>query len=256
MTSENEKELQQLKKRIEELAGKSYEHNVYTYTGFLSMAEQDVFYQMEGELRGIPYRLFGGSGECERRMLRFGSEESCGYEEAFPVVCLLAEPLISKFADDFSHRDFLGAVMNLGIDRSTVGDIFIIEKSAYIFCTDRIAPFIAENLDKVRHTNVTCSITDAEASLPVREPEQTAFTVSSERADGIIAKIYNLSRNQSLALFRSGKVYINGRLNENNSCILKKDDRVSVRGFGRFVYYGASHETKKGKLSVTAGIYK
>lgn len=256
MTADSEKELQQLKKRIAELARKSYEHNVYTHTGFLSMAEQDIFYQMAGELKGIPYKLFGGSGDCERRMLRFGSEESLGYEEAFPIICLLAEPLVPKFADDFNHRDFLGAVMNLGIDRSTVGDIFLDGKSAYLFCTDKIAPFIAENLDKVKHTNVKCSVTDMEAGLPVKEPEQTSFTVSSERADGIIAKVYNMSRNQSLALFRSGKIYINGRMNENNSCNLKKNDMVSVRGFGRFVYYGISHETKKGKLSVTAGIYK
>lgn len=256
MTADNEKELLQLRRRIAELAGKSYEHNVYTHTGFLSMAEQDVFYQMAPELKGIPYKLFGGSEHCERQVLRFGSEEALGYDEEFPIVCLLAEPLISKFADNFSHRDFLGAIMNLGVDRSRVGDIFIIDKSAYIFCLDKIAPFIIENLDKVKHTNVRCSIADAGAKLPVKEPELFTFTVASERADGIIAKVFNLSRNQSLALFRAGRIYINGRQNENNSSLLKQDDRVSVRGFGRFIYYGASHETKKGKLSVSAGIYR
>ena len=46
MAAESEKELQQLKKRLAELARKSYEHNIYTYTGFLGMAEQDAFYSM------------------------------------------------------------------------------------------------------------------------------------------------------------------------------------------------------------------
>ena len=72
----------------------------------------------------------------------------------------------------------------------------------------------------------------------------------------MVAKIYNLSRSQSLELFRGKKIYVNGRLNENNSYVMKSGDIVSVRGHGRFVYYGADHETKKGKWSVSAGIYR
>lgn len=256
MAAESEKELQQLRKRIAELARKSYEHNIYAYTGFLSMAEQDVFYGMIPEIKGIDYKLYGGREGCERQMLRFGSENSLGYEEEFPIVCLSVRPLIEKFADKVTHRDFLGSIMNLGIDRSTIGDIFIDGKSAYVFCTDKIASYIVENLDKVKHTNVRCAIVDAMDELPVKEPEEMHFTVASERADGVIAKIYNLSRNQSLLLFRERKIYVNGRLNENNSYTMKSGDMVSVRGYGRFVYYGTGHETKKGKWSVTAGVYR
>ena len=156
MSAESEKELQQLKKRILELARKSYEHNIYTYTGFLSMAEQDVFFGMLPELGGAVYGLFGGRQDCERRMLRFGSEDALGYGEDFPIVCLSVRPLAEKFADDMTHRDFLGAVMNLGIDRSTVGDILLEGKSAYLFCTDKIAPYLKEHLDRVKHTKVIC----------------------------------------------------------------------------------------------------
>lgn len=256
MAAENEKELQQLKKRIVELARKSYEHNIYTYTGFLNMAEQDIFYGMLAEVKGTDYELYGGREDCERQMLRFGSEESLGYAEAFPIVCLAVRPLIEKFAENMTHRDYLGAIMNLGIDRSTVGDIFINGKTAYLFCTDKIAAYIQENLDKVRHTNVKCVEVDVMEELPVKEPEEIHFTVASERVDGIISKVYNLSRNQSLLLFRERKVYVNGRLNENNSYTMKSGDKVSVRGYGRFLYYGAGHETKKGKWSVSAGIYR
>lgn len=255
MTAENDKEIRQLKKRVEELAQKSYLHNIYTYTGFLSMAEQDVFYGMSGELKDTPWEMYGGRGDCERRLLRFGSEESLGYTEEFPIVCLKISPLVEKFADFFTHRDFLGAVMNLGIDRSTVGDIFMDGKSACLFCIDKIAPFIVENLNQVKHTSVKSIPVESPLELPVKEPETVSLTVSSERADGIIAKAYHLSRNQSLSLFREKKIYINGRLNENNSVLLKDKDVVSVRGYGKFVYYGACHETKKGKLSVSVGIY-
>ena len=256
MAAENDKELQQLKKRIAELAQKSYEHNIYTYTGFLNMAEQDVFYGMLQEIKGTAYELFGGRTDCERQMLRFGSREALGYEEEFPIVCLAVHPLMEKFADHMTHRDFLGAVMNLGIDRSAVGDILLEGKSAYLFCTDKIASYIIENLDKVKHTSVKCMAVDAVAELPVKEPEEIRFTVASERADGIIAKVYHLSRNQSLALFRERKIYINGRLNENNSYAMKDGDMVSVRGYGRFAYHGADHGTKKGKWSVSAGVYR
>lgn len=256
MAAETEKELQQLKKRIAELAHKSYAHNIYTYTGFLSMAQQDVFYRMLPELAGAAYRLYGGRQDCERQILRFGSEKTLGYEEDFPIACLAVKPCMEKFADELSHRDFLGAVMNLGIERGMIGDIFLEGKSGYLFCLDRIAPYIMENLDKVKHTSVRCAIADAATELSVKEPEEIRFTVSSERVDGILAKVYHLSRNQSLELFRERKVYVNGRLNENNSYAMKEGDMVSVRGYGRFVYYGAGHETKKGKWSVSAGVYR
>ncbi len=256
MAAENGKELQQLKKRILELGRKSYEHNIYTYTGFLGMAEQDVFYGMLPELGGAAYGLYGGRQDCERQMLRFGSEDVLGYGEDFPIVCLSVRPLVEKFADDVTHRDFLGAVMNLGIDRSTVGDILLEGKSAYLFCTDKIAPYLTEHLDRVKHTKVICKEADAVEEIPVKEPEEIRFTVASERADGIIAKVYRLSRNQSLALFRERKIYVNGRLNENNSYSMKDGDMVSVRGYGRFVYHGPDHETKKGKWSVSAGVYR
>lgn len=75
-------------------------------------------------------------------------------------------------------------------------------------------------------------------------------------ADAILAKLYQLSRNQSLELFRTKKVYINGRLCENNSCQLKSGDMVSARGYGRFLYYGAAGETRKGRLNAAAGVYR
>lgn len=256
MAAESEKELQQFKKRIAELARKSYEHNIYTYTGFLSMAEQDVFYHMLPDIKGTAYELYGGRQDCERQMLRFGSEETLGYGEEFPVSCLSVKPVAEKFADDMTHRDFLGAVMNLGIDRSAIGDILLEGKSAYLFATDKIVPYLMENLGKVKHTKVKCALADAVTELPVKEPEEIRFTVSSERADGMVAKVYNLSRNQSLALFRERKIYVNGRLNENNSYAMKDGDVVSVRGYGRFVYYGTGHETKKGRWSVSAGVYR
>ena len=85
--------------------------------------------------------------------------------------------------------------------------------------------------------------------------ERKNCLVSSVRADSVIAKLYNMSRSQGVELFRGKKVFINGRLNENNSVTLKTGDRVSVRGHGKFIYQGTAYETKKGKLSVEVDVY-
>ena len=84
------------RKRLTELADKSYNNSQYLFTNFLSMAEQNTYFSMERELSYVPVTLFGGTGDCERVMLRFGSEELCGYEEAFPIVCMKIEPVIER----------------------------------------------------------------------------------------------------------------------------------------------------------------
>ena len=260
MAAETQKELEQLKKRFLDLAERAYSQGRFAFTGFLSLAEQDALQEAMGKNALCPFALWGGNEDCERRMARFGSKGELGYEEDFPIAALKISPLSEKYADDLSHRDFLGAVMNLGIDRSTVGDIFLEEKHAWIFCTETIAPFICENLDRVRHTSVRCVQVDKNASAgewpEARKPEAVRIVVSANRADAVAAKVFNLSRSRSLDLFRAGKVYVNGRLCENNSLALKQQDRVSVRGFGRFLFLEEGTETKKGRLSVTVGIYR
>ena len=83
MSVENEKEIQQLKNRIRELADKSYNQNQYTFTGFLGLAEQDALWQVEREVKFAGITLYGGREEAERKLLRFGSEAELGYEQPF-----------------------------------------------------------------------------------------------------------------------------------------------------------------------------
>ena len=252
----NDKELQQLKNRFRDLGDKSFSQNIYTFSSFLGLSEQDVFWSMEGELRHVPFQLWGGSDNTDRQIVRFGSKEELGYEQPYPIVCVHMKPLLEKFSDDFSHRDFLGALMNLGIERSTIGDIKVGKREGYLFCMDSIAEFICENLTQVKHTHVRCEVVLEWDELPDDIPQPQEVLVSSERIDGCVAKVYNKSRNEVLNLFRAGKVYVNGKLCESNSRMLKKDDVVNVRGFGKFIYNGIKYETKKGKLSVQVSVYR
>lgn len=242
------------KKRLTELADKAYNNSQYVFTGFLSMAEADIYYKMERELSYAQATLFGGTKDCERVMIRFGSEDICGYVEEFPIECIEIEPLIEKFAQQLTHRDYLGALMNLGIERSTIGDIIVDGKRAFIFCTDKMADYIVENVDKINHTSVRCKKAQNIPESTITRLERKRVQVSQVRADSIISKVYGMSRSESVNLFRTGKVYINGRLNENNSGQLKAEDKVSVRGFGRFNFVGIAGESKKGKLNVDIDI--
>lgn len=256
MALESQKEEQQLKNRIRDLADKSFKQNVYTFSGFLGLSEQDVFWREEGQLRHVFYRLWGGLESAERKVLRFGSAEDFGYEESFPIVCVHIQPVAPKFAEILSHRDYLGALMNLGVERSTLGDIRTAGKEAYLFCLESIAEYICTNLDKVRHTPVKCSVVTELAELPQDTPESREVLLPSLRLDACLAKVYNQSRNEILEQFRAGKVYVNGRLCENNSRTLKEGDVVNLRGFGKFIYAGVKYETKKGKISAEIKMFQ
>lgn len=253
----SEKDLQQLKNRILELADKSYTRSVYTYTPFLGLSEQQVFHAVEREVSYAGYEMNGGSPICERKIIRFGRPDNLGYDEPFPITHIELRPATPKFAEHLTHRDFLGALMNLGIERSTIGDIFVKDKEqgALLFCHENIADYIIDNLNQVKHTNIKCDIPKGEAVLEMPEPRTVSVTVASERIDAVVAKLYNMSRNSSQDLFRAGKIFVNGILVENTSYQLKKDDAVTVRGYGKFLYYGPSGVSKKGKDRVEAGIF-
>lgn len=244
-----------LKKRLTELAEKAYGQGTYTFSSFLGLAEQDVLSRLERDIRHVPKTLFGGAEGCQRVMVRFGDEELCGYDLPIPIVCLRAAPTAPKYADALTHRDLLGAIMNLGITREQVGDIILRDNVAYIFATEKIAPYIADNLTKARHTQLTVTAVDSlpEGALFTLETRQCV--VASERIDGIVAHVYKYSRSQVTELFRAGKVFLNGRCWENMSTPLKEGDTVSVRGQGRFIYKGPIRTTKSGNAAIEVDIY-
>ncbi len=240
-------EEEQLRKRLRELAQRAYEQNVYTYTGFLSLPEQSVLAGMERELSFIPWRLYGGREGSERQMAEFGSEALFGYPGEFPIALLKVSPVQEKFADALTHRDFLGATLHLGLERSVVGDILVAGKSAYLFCAENMADFLCENLEQVKHTRVRCRREEAVPAALEPKSEERMLTAASERADVVAAALWGRSRSQMLELFRQKKVFINGREAENPSCLLKPGDCLVVRGLGKAYYRGQEGETRKGR---------
>jgi RNA-binding protein YlmH len=216
------------------------------------MADLSLFYEEKRTLDYAKPTAFGGYDGAERAVVRFGDQESLGYEEDFPIDILAIVPLADKFADDLTHRDFLGALMSLGIERSLLGDIIVTGKKAYIFCLERISDFIIENLISVKHTSVSVRKAEAEdiKDIPRGFEKEKMIQVASERIDAVIAKVYNVSRSAAMEYFAQKKVFVNGRQTENTSLALKQDDVVTVRGYGRFKLAEIVGTSRKGKLNI------
>ena len=243
-----------LRKRFVELARASDEGLYYSFSDFLGLMELSVLKDALAN-SGLKYTLFGGAQGCERVIARFGDPEAIGYEQDFPIVCIKAEPLSMKFADKLSHRDFLGSLMNLGIERDTLGDIPIVDNIGYIFAKDTIAPFIIDSLTRIKHTDVKLSVVSELPEGELYRTEKRAVQLATERTDALISKVYNLSRDDGQALIKKSLVFINGRLVTSNSKLPRDGDVISVRGHGRFVYHGITGTSKKGKLNVCVEVY-
>ena len=244
-----------LKKRFIELAKKSYNSGIFVFTDFLGLLEQSAFSEIKNEIRGISHTSFGGAAGAERVMIRFGSEEELGYEVPFPISIIKAEPVSQKFADKLTHRDFLGAILNLGIERSTLGDIAIVDNVGYIFSSEDIAEYIVSNLTRVKHTDMHLETVSEVPEGKLYKTETKRVQANGERLDAIIAKVYGMSRDDSSSLFKKRLVFVDGRCTENTSYIPKVGQIVSVRGCGRFIYRGCDSFTKKGKMNIILDVY-
>ena len=243
------------KKRVTEWANRSWNQGVYCFSHFLDLAQRSDFLSLVPSLPPVPWKLFGGAEGCERQMLRFGSEETCGYEAPFPVQCLKIAPLSAKFAEPLTHRDYLGSLMALGMERETMGDIVVRKDGAYLFCEERIAPYIMEHFVQARHTTLSCEIVDSLPEGALFETKRLSVQLASQRVDALIAHVFKMSRGDAQDLFPAGKVFVSGRLCESPGYAPKSGDIISVRGFGRMKYMGIESLSKKGKENTAVELF-
>ncbi len=239
-------------KRFEELASRSNERGYTVYSDFLGLSEISEFCAMRFP---VPATLWGGYEDAERCVACFGDREYFTDNADYPIKCILIRPVNQKFADTLSHRDFLGSLMGLGIRREVLGDIIISENCGFIFCLENIADYIIENLTQVRHTTVKCEITEKIPEDVLPQPENREIIVSSERLDVIVSAIYKMSRSQVLPIFHTEKVFVNGAIKTSPSATINIGDKISVRGFGRFIYKGVLRTTKKDRLVINVEVF-
>ncbi len=258
--------------RIKDLAAKAYENNYVTHTDFLSASElYDVrllcasngLITGESQINGVEYCTYGGPEDPDRNVIcflpSFMDEETFITQERKEgniISCILIEPANRKFADTLTHRDYLGSLMSLGIERNRIGDILGNDRKAYIFVKKEISGLITDELCRIRHTTVTCREVPASECDIIPEFAEIKGTVPSERIDAILSLVYKLSRSKASDLIASGSVIVDGKLPGSPGLNLKTGNRVSVRGFGKFIYDGAEGITRKGRTTVKIRVYK
>lgn len=247
-----------IKGRLKDLANSAYRQNRYTYTNFLNAADMEIFYNNIEQLSFAGYKIYGGRDMCDRVMIAFGNEDLLGYTEDFPIATIKISALLDKYADDLNHRDFLGALMNLGISRDMIGDILVSSSNgsgkhteAYVFCCVTVADYIVENLTKIKHTNVKCALCSAQDTQKIQiQKENIHVIAASPRIDAVISALLGMSRSNTATLFTGRKVTLNQRLYENSSYQLKPGDIFSVKGYGKYEFIGKGTETRKGRLNI------
>ena len=231
-----------------DLCRKSEKTGAWQYSGFLSPAEQDDLLR-DREAAGFSFRLAGGYANAERKILAAGNEAEMGPPD-LPITVIAVAPKSAKFAEELTHRDYLGAILGLGIERSLIGDILVRDRRAWFFCLSSAAEMLVSSLVQVRRTAVTAET--AAADVPELQPryEPLGVNVASERLDAVIAAFAGLSRGQADRLFAAEKVFVNGRMITDRSFRLREGDVFSARGFGKAVYDGIEYETRKSRYRV------
>ena len=247
----NEQDLCQ--KRLLDLSRQADRKGIVLFSDFLNLNELNIYHQSE-KLFATRTECFGGIPCAERQMIAF-LPDALYYDYEYPIQIIEVTPSSKRFAEDLTHRDYLGALMNLGIERSKVGDIIVEDQKGLIFVKEELAKYIADNLTVVRHTNVNTSI--GKGVKVDYEPrfEELKGTVSSIRLDSVLALAYPLSRSKITAQIEAGKVFVNGKLITSNGYRLKDNDIISVRKMGRIAYDGILSETKKGRYLISVRKY-
>ena len=239
-------ESEEMTRHLLDLCRRADQGGFRCYSSFLTPAEQDDFIR-HPSAASFCWNFEGGYENAERKILAAGTDDETDPAEV-PIKIIRAEPQNDKFAEDLTHRDYLGAVMNLGIDRSTVGDIIVRDRKAWIICLSHVADILLTDLTRVRRTTIRTSEGSPEDEELKPRFEPVFVNAASERLDAMAAEFSGVSRSQISPLFSAGKIFVNGRAVTDRSAKLHPGDVLSIRGFGKGRYEGIDRETRKGRL--------
>lgn len=237
---------------ISDLAELSRKTGVPRFSRFLNEREAIVAGYGAAQTKCSKPFFYGGYDGAARTVCGFFEgtyAEEMPREELFPVC---AVTFSFRRVDKLSHRDFLGAILAAGLERSVVGDILVAGDYAVVFCLDTAVETVA-GLMKIGRVGVR-SERGITKELPRAEFERIDASVASLRLDCVVGACTNTSREKSALLVKSGQVSADFSVCLSVSAIVKENTVISIRGFGRFRLSEIVGETKKGRLRIV--IYK
>ncbi len=198
---------------------------------------------------GVTVESFGVFKEGERRVIAFNKEE---YDE-YPI-SLLKIQCNTKFSK-LEHKDYLGSIMALGINRNKIGDLILKEDGCYVAVHHSIIDFLISNLNKIKNLNCKCELIYNLEDIPKPSYEEKNIIVTSKRLDCIVAALGNMSRSKSLDIITSGSVLLDYRVTKDKSKEICEKSRLTIRGLGKFKISNIFGTTKSGRLKLTVFKY-
>ena len=182
--------------------------------------------------------------DAERRMISFNNI----YENPFPMKLIKIKNM-SKFSN-ISHRDFLGGILSLGIERNKIGDLLVDGNTCYVPVYEEIENFIICNIGKISKVICKAEVIDNFEWIPEVKFKEEIILVSSLRIDGIISRVINVSRSKAQIMIEQGQVLINYVKVRDKSYELKGEERITIRGVGKFILGNCIGNSKSGRIKI------
>ena len=247
-------EKHELLRRAEDLCRRCERSASLTATNFLTPAER---FQLEQWAKSVPEaRLFfsGGHPDCERTVGFFLPD----YLEAEYLDLsehIRALELSAAFGSP-GHRDYMGALLGMGIGREWLGDIWVRDNKAIVFCLPSVAPHLL-SIDKVGRCSVTVrALSLEEIPAPERRVKEKVFSVQSPRLDAVVGGLFDLSRTEAARQIAAGTVSVNYEVSLKTDSAIREGDILSLRGKGKGRITGFGGNSRKGRLFVYGEIYQ
>lgn len=222
------------------------------YSQFLDTRQQQLA-EAAAERGGVRWRLWGGYEGAERRVIGLVANDAWDADEALADGAFPIAVLTVTSREAFGHRDLLGSLMSLRIDRGCIGDIALGENGAVVQATETAAAIIIDELTRVGGASV--KVARGGTPEPSEHPEVVTGTVASLRLDSALALGLRLSRENAQALVKAGRVQRNHAETLSASEPVREGDVLSVAGHGRVVVSEIGGASRKGRLFLTLTVY-
>lgn len=243
----------ELLRRAEDLLRRCEKNGVLTATNFLTPAERFRLERWAKSQPGSRMVFSGGHPDCERTVGFFLPDYL--EEEWLPLdEHIRAFELSAPFGSP-GHRDYLGALLGMGIGRERLGDIWVKDNTAVIFCLPGVEKHLL-TIDKVGHDTVRARpISLGVVTPPERKVKQKSFSVQSLRLDAVAGGLFDLSRTEAARQVEAGTVSLNYEICDRCDAPVHEGDILSLRGKGKGRITGLGGTSRKGRQFVNGEIY-
>lgn len=222
------------------------------FSGFLSEHEACSAQRIVQRYK-CNFLFFGGYESAEMSILAV----SYGYsalKEDFPIKCLKITSTNKK--SSLNHRDYMGALMSVGINRDSFGDIIAFPTYAYVFVRSSISDYLINSITSVGRDKCVISQVDFCAlHFNGNKFEEKTIIISSSRIDCFVSVICSLSRERSAEIINNRLVFINGIEAKNTSQKINENDKIVIRKFGKYIVGPIEGKTHKDRFKLTVKKY-